>query len=42
MIAVRSPGKGLQPNRIDELLGKVCEKNRKLVTFFIILTLTQR
>ena len=34
MIAVRSPGKGLQPNRIDELLGKVCEKNMKAGDFF--------
>jgi len=34
MISVKSPGKGLQPNRIDELVGKTTQKDFKKGDFF--------
>lgn len=34
MISVRSPGKGLQPNRINEIIGKVCQRDMKAGDFF--------
>jgi sialic acid synthase SpsE/sugar phosphate isomerase/epimerase len=34
MIEIKSPGKGLQPNRKEELIGKVAKKNFKLGDFF--------
>ena len=34
MIEVRSPGQGLQPNRLSELIGKVAYKNFKKGDFF--------
>tara|TARA_B100001057_G_scaffold500279_1_gene614500 strand:- start:85 stop:2331 length:2247 start_codon:yes stop_codon:yes gene_type:complete len=34
MISVRSPGKGLQPNRIDELVGKISKREIEPGEFF--------
>jgi len=34
MIVVKSPGQGLQPNRIDELVGKVAQRDFKAGDFF--------
>lgn len=34
MIVVKSPGQGLQPNRIDELVGKVASRDFKAGDFF--------
>lgn len=34
MIVVKSPGQGLQPNRIDELAGKVAQRDFKVGDFF--------
>jgi sialic acid synthase SpsE/sugar phosphate isomerase/epimerase len=34
MISVRSPGKGLQPNRINEIIGKFCQRDMKVGDFF--------
>lgn len=34
MIEVKSPGKGLQPNRIDELIGKKANRNFEIGEFF--------
>lgn len=34
MIVVKSPGQGLQPNRIDELVGKVVPRDLKAGDFF--------
>lgn len=34
MIVVRSPGQGLQPNRIDDLVGKVAQRDFKAGDFF--------
>jgi N-acetylneuraminate synthase len=34
MIVVKSPGQGLQPNRIDEVVGKVAQRDFKAGDFF--------
>jgi N-acetylneuraminate synthase len=34
MIAVKSPGQGLQPNRINEVIGKLAQRNFKAGEFF--------
>jgi sialic acid synthase SpsE/sugar phosphate isomerase/epimerase len=34
MIEIKSPGKGLQPNRKEELIGKIAKKNFKSGDFF--------
>lgn len=34
MVAVKSPGQGIQPNRIDELVGKVANRDVKAGGFF--------
>ena len=34
MILIRSPGRGLQPNRIDELIGRTLSRNIKAGDFF--------
>ncbi len=34
MIVVKSPGQGLQPNRVDELVGKVAQRDIKAGDFF--------
>ena len=34
MLAIKSPGKGLQPNKIDQLIGKKANRNFKIGDFF--------
>jgi len=42
MIVVKSPGQGLQPNRIDEVIGKLAQRNFKAGDFFFETDLTSK
>ncbi|MDL1867005.1 TIM barrel protein [Betaproteobacteria bacterium PRO4] len=42
MIVVKSPGQGLQPNRIDELAGKVAQRDFKAGDFFFETDITPK
>lgn len=42
MIVVKSPGQGLQPNRIDELVGKVASRDFKTGDFFFETDITPK
>lgn len=42
MIVVKSPGQGLQPNRIDELVGKVAQRAFKAGDFFFETDITPK
>ncbi|MBC6963056.1 MAG: acetylneuraminic acid synthetase, partial [Nitrosomonas sp.] len=42
MITVKSPGQGLQPNRIDELAGKVAQRDFKAGDFFFETDITPK
>ncbi len=42
MIVVKSPGQGLQPNRIDELVGKVAPRDFKAGDFFFETDITPK
>jgi sialic acid synthase SpsE/sugar phosphate isomerase/epimerase len=42
MIMVKSPGQGLQPNRIDELVGKTARRDFKIGDFFFESDISQQ
>lgn len=42
MIVVKSPGQGLQPNRIDEVVGKVAQRDFRAGDFFFESDITQK
>ena len=42
MIVVKSPGQGLQPNRLDELVGKVASRDFKAGDFFFETDITPK